>query len=331
MNLASDASPESGPGADHVLVLVNPTAGRRAAERGVARFVELLRALGGYVTETSNDLDQACQQADWWHAQGRLRGLVVVGGDGTVSEVVNRTRPGVPLALFPAGTSNLIARHLGMEPNADLLYRTVASARVARWDLGRASGRLFVAMASCGFDAQVAWEVHFKRLASCRAFRGYWSYVKPTLQCIRSYQYPEIRVYWGGSPQDASAEPTQATAARWVFVFNLPRYGWGLPLAPWAREADGLLDLCTFRRGSLPVALYYLAAVQLGLHRRLADCNVQRVRRLRITADAEVRYQLDGDPAGLLPVDIEVVPGRMSVLVPPERPAAHPPMAFQVS
>jgi diacylglycerol kinase family enzyme len=37
---------------------------------------------------------------------------------------------------------------------------------------------------------------------------------------------------------------------------------------------------------------------------------------LRIAADEDVPYQLDGDPGGMLPVEVEVLPGRVSLLVP---------------
>ena len=65
------------------------------------------------------------------------------------------------------------------------------------------------------------------------------------------------------------------------------------------------------------MGLYYVAAIQLGTHRQMADCTTRQVRRLRITAEADMEYQLDGDPVGHLPLDIEVVPGRLSVLLPP--------------
>ena len=39
-------------------------------------------------------------------------------------------------------------------------------------------------------------------------------------------------------------------------------------------------------------------------------------RRLRVTSEEEVPYQLDGDPGGVLPVDIETLPGRLTVVVP---------------
>jgi diacylglycerol kinase family enzyme len=56
----------------------------------------------------------------------------------------------------------------------------------------------------------------------------------------------------------------------------------------------------------------------LRRHQRLPDCTVRRARRLRVTSQEEVHYQLDGDPGGLLPVEIEVLPGRLTLVVPPD-------------
>jgi len=64
--------------------------------------------------------------------------------------------------------------------------------------------------------------------------------------------------------------------------------------------------------------LRYATAVYLRRHHRLADCTITRVRRLRIESDEEVPYQLDGDPGGVLPVEIEVVSKRLTLLVPSE-------------
>jgi diacylglycerol kinase family enzyme len=37
---------------------------------------------------------------------------------------------------------------------------------------------------------------------------------------------------------------------------------------------------------------------------------------MRITSEDEIPYQIDGDPGGHLPVEVEVVPKRVSFLVP---------------
>ena len=112
--------------------------------------------------------------------------------------------------------------------------------------------------------------------------------------------------------------------ARWVFVVNLPCYAARLQFAPGALGTDGKLEVATFRYGSLLQGFRYLSYLWThGLSRLSAsDYGRLQARRIRIEADAPVRYQLDGDPGGLLPLAIEVLPGRLTLLAPPERAAA---------
>jgi diacylglycerol kinase family enzyme len=295
-----------------VLVLVNPRAGQYGVDGEVRRFQDIATR-GGFHVTTLSDLAQAAAMANQWWADGRLRALVGVGGDGTARELVTRTNPGVPITLLAAGTGNVVARHFGLPRRARELYNVIARGRVLPIDAGSAAGRLFLAMVGCGLDAEVVRRLHRGRLRGSGHI-SYWSYVKPILESVRSYCYPEIqvRVYCG----PPGAGPSHATVARWAVVCNLPRYGWGLPLAPWTDPRDGLLDVCAFDRGSWWNGLRYLAAVQLGIHRRLPDCFTSPAGRVRLEADRPVGYQLDGDPGGVLPVDIEVLPGRVSLLVP---------------
>jgi diacylglycerol kinase family enzyme len=302
-----------------VLLSLNPKAGRGSAARRVDRLVELLRGRD-FQVGTYTDLAEVSAEANRLHAEGRLRALVGVGGDGTAAELANRTNEGVPLTLLAAGTANLLAKHLRLSGKPERLCQTIVDGHLRRLDAGRANGRLFLVVLGCGFDADVVQRVHTHRESNPRgAHISYFSYLKPILRSIRSYQYPEIRVYCEASCDEAAEAPP--ITARWVFICNLPRYGWGLPLAPRADGEDGRLDLCTFRRGSLLRGLWYAAAAQLGgSHRRLADCVVRQAPRFRITSEAQVEYELDGDPGGMLPLDVEVVPNRVTVVVaPPKR------------
>jgi len=305
--------------ADRVLILMNPRAGRRSAAGRTDRLAELLRHRGLGV-KVFADVGEVTARANRLHDEGRLRALVGVGGDGTAAELANRTQPGVPITLLAAGTANLLARQFGLSTKPEQMAETIAGGNCQRIDAGQADGRVFLLMASCGFDADVVRQVHALR-QSTRAggHIGYAHYLKPILRSIRNYEYPPIRIYWDepcrGAAQEKSEEPL---VARWVFAFNLPRYGWGLKLTPEAVATDGLLDVCTFRRGTLWHGLRYLAGVQLGSrHRRLADCVIRRAKRIRIASDRPVAYQLDGDPGGQLPLDVESLPGRLTLLVPP--------------
>ena len=188
-------------------------------------------------------------------------------------------------------------------------------------------GRIFLVMVGCGFDANVVHSLHLHR----RGHVTNASYFNPIVSSIRHYDYPELRVYWsrdGGAETGAASDcksdqplETVTNGVRWLFAFNLPCYGAGLQIAPEADGSDGLLDICTFRRGGLWHGLYYTAAVLTGTHHWLTDFAQRRAGRLRVTSDSEVPYQLDGDPGGFLPVDIEVLPKRLTLIVPKEEVA----------
>jgi diacylglycerol kinase (ATP) len=294
--------------ADRVAILVNPKSGRTDAQPRADRLADLLRTRG-FQTELFTDLTVATAQASQWHAEGRLRVLVAVGGDGTAAELVNRTSEGLPLTLLPAGNSNLLAGyfHLGKDP--ETLCRTVGEGVVARVDAGAANGRIFLLMAGCGFDADVVHRVHAGRTGHV----SNRSYFRPVAEAVWSYEFPEIRVHWD---EDNRGQPQ--LSARWMFAFNLPCYGGGFQIAPRADGSDGLLDVVCLRSGRLWPGLGYVAAILLGQHHRLPGCTMRRARRLRITSGAPVPYQLDGDPGGWLPLEIETLPGRLALLVPRE-------------
>ena len=302
------------PEADSIVISVNPKAGSRSSQSRVERLVELLDQQG-FQTETSTDLDRVGERANQLHEQRRLRALVAVGGDGTAAELVNRTQNGLPLTLLPSGNENLLARYLNIGKSPEDICRTIAAGHLLRIDAGKANGRIFLLMIGCGFDAEVVRRVHSRRTGHIRSR----DYFKPIIESIRSYRYPELRLSWeeGRPPEKPIAEPlTSEEVVRWLFAFNLPCYGGGMQFAPQADGTDGLLDFCAFRHGSLLAGVRYAAAVFLRRHHRLADCTMARVRRLRITADEEVPYQLDGDPGGVLPVDVETIPRRLTMVVP---------------
>jgi diacylglycerol kinase family enzyme len=260
----------------------------------------------------------------------RCRCLVAVGGDGTVSALINE-RPRVPITVLPTGTENLAAQQFGLRRNPAALARTIAAGHVMRTDLGTAAGKRFLLMTGFGFDGDVVTRHHLSRTSRSGLARPTHraAYVEPILRASLLYRFPPIRLHIA----DAGAEETLTGTT--VFVFNMPRYALGLPFAPQARHDDGLLDLVVFRDPGPFQALYYLWRVFCGTHLEHPGVMHRRVRRLRVTSNHAVPVQLDGDPAGFLrPNDhskseeapagseaehdwtIEVLPGALDVLVP---------------
>lgn len=264
----------------------------------------------------------------------RCRCLIAVGGDGTVSALLNE-QPGVPLTVFPAGTENLVAQHFGLRKDPDELARTIADSRPVRVDVGLAAGRRFLLMVGFGFDGDIVSRHHQGRVSRTGSVRPTHriAYVWPVLLSSFTYRFPPITVRIA----DSGAEETLTGTT--VFVFNAPRYALGLPFAPAARDDDGWLDLIVFRKPGPLQALYYLWKVFWGTH--LDDPGVfhRRVKRVEVTSRHRIPVQIDGDPGGYLPLPtavdqsdgwiVEVIPAAVDVIASASRRslAARVPLA----
>jgi diacylglycerol kinase family enzyme len=327
---------------DWVGVVVNRGSGRGAGPRLVERLADELAAyqIDARVAWTLADRKSMVARAN---ADPRCRCLVAVGGDGTVSALVNEDLS-VPLTVLRAGTENLAAQHFDLRANPRWLARTIANGKPVPVDLGLANGRRFILMAGFGFDGDVVTRHHDMRTARGGAIRTTHrvAYVEPILRSSFSYRFPEITA----RIKDEGAD--EVLVGTTVFVFNLPRYALGLPFAPDARPDDGLLDLLVFRDPGPFRALYYLWKVVLRRHLDYPGVYHRRVRRVDLTASGTVPVQIDGDPAGCLlpPADangaslsnngaaaettrdrwtIEAVPGAVRVLVnDPSAPKVDP-------
>ncbi len=290
-----------------VLIVANPKAGAGPGHERVERLVAALRRQRlepRIVVDLAGVADLAAER----QGAGRLRAVVAAGGDGTVAELINRLSADVPLAIFPLGTENLLARYIDMPREPEETAEVIAAGAVIRHDIGSASGRLFALMIVCGFDAEEVPWLHDAR----RGHISRWTYMKPLWEAIRNYEFPEIRIVCEpGEPEE------RVIRARFAFVINIPRYAMGLQIAPGAVRDDGLLDLCALERGSFFAGLRYFIHILFRNHPRLPDCTMVKARRFRIESDRPVPYELDGDPGGYLPLEVEVLPGRLKLIAPP--------------
>lgn len=288
--------------ARQVIIAANPHSGSRNSREVVDQLRGELETRDFHPV-LMTEIEQVKQRVAECLDNQSLRAVVAAGGDGTVSLLANELPAGVPLAILPLGTENLLAKYLALTADPATLARVINEGRTVRLDAGRANGKLFLVMASCGFDADVVTRLHSTRKGHIR----HWSYAKPIVNAISQYRYPTIRVSVGDS--------RSSLAGKWAFVFNVPRYAMNLPIVDDADPMDGQLDLCMFRGGNLIRGLYYLLAVITRQHRRWQETQVQRFRHIRIESDERVPFQLDGDPGGELPLEIEVQAKLLRVVV----------------
>lgn len=275
-----------------VAIQRNPRSGAGRQAKPLRELIAELRTLGirPRLYSKREELDAAVNDPV---RRQSLRGIVAAGGDGTLLDVMNR-HPNVPVGILPLGTENLCAKYLGMPRNGKVVARVVADGETMRFDAGRLGDQRFMVMASIGFDASVIHKVHAAR-------KGHISrstYVFPTMKALAQYHYPKLRVYIDDDP-----EPTVGCM---VVVANLPSYALGLKVAANARGDDGLLDVRVMQRGSSFHMLRYVGMIFYRWHEKARDVVALRGKRIRIESDEPVPIQIDGDPAGLTPAEINV-------------------------
>ncbi len=291
-----------------LLVAVNPAASfGRNRTVGPAVVERLLRE--GYDVSMLREanLELLRREAESAFAQG-TDGLVVVGGDGMVSLGVNLVaQTGVPLGIVAAGTGNDLARGLGLpwdDPAAATDVLVTALRREPRViDAGIIRhGELrtwFVSVVSTGFDA----------LVNERANRMTWprGASRYTIALVRELATFRPRTY--AITIDGVRREQRAMLAS---VANNSSIGGGMRIVPHAAMTDGVFDVFIVHPLSRAGLLRVFPKVFAGEHTAHPAVEFAQASRVRIEADGIIAYA-DGERIGALPIDVEVVPGAVSV------------------
>ena len=294
-----------------ILIAANPYRGATGPRARVAALVGALEAAGaGPRVRVMWDAGARAALLADPGAMADVHCVVAAGGDGTVAAVINELTTDVPLAVLPTGNENLFARALGFAVGPARLARAILAGGRRRLDLGRARSaggtRRFGLMLSAGFDADVIHRVTRWREQGGVARRvGRASYLRPIGAALWAYAH---------APLSVTADDVTARGAYCV-IGNLPDYALALRLTPAARADDGLLDWVTFQRAGRTALAAYAWAVLLRRHATLAHVRSGRARRLSLTSEVPVPVQLDGEALGFTPVEIDVLPAALSIVV----------------
>jgi YegS/Rv2252/BmrU family lipid kinase len=285
------------------LLIVNPFAGGGRAAKVLPAVESSLRAQGvAFRVEKTRDLAHAGELAREAAAAGEV--AAALGGDGLVGAVAGALHgtDGV-LGVLPGGRGNDLARVLGISREPDAAAAVLATGRERPLDLGEVDGRMFVGVASCGFDSDA------NRIANeARWVRGNLVYAYAALRALAGWRHATFTLGVDGEA---------VTMRGWtVAAANSKAYGGGMYVAPDAELDDGLLDVLTWAASSKLQLLRLLPRVFKGTHVEVPEVEVRRARELTIAADRAFTIYADGDPIGELPVTIRAVPAAVRVIAP---------------
>lgn len=303
------------------LFIVNPIAGNGRAHGLAPRIEGWLRDRGltARLLET-RERGHAERLASTAGDLGHDR-VVVVGGDGTIQEVVNglltasrAAGNGVPaLGAIPAGNGNDLVRNLALPLDAMAALAIALGETTREIDVAVASGadggrRHFAVAGGVGFDARVAHVMYGHRFPWQRGRAGY--FLSTFFELLRFGNH-RLRITLATPDGERTVERTSLLVA----FANGPYYGGGMQICPGADPADGLIDVCIAGDLSRWEAIRLLPGIYRGAHVGHPKVEFVRARSVRFDGTDGTLVHLDGEPFGAIPLSVEVLPAALSVAV----------------
>ncbi len=227
-------------------VIINPNACDRKCFHRWNEVSDKLTAAGvNYELHKAEGLNMGMETAKNLCTEG-VRHLIVVGGDGTINEVVNGIMLSgvdpreVYLAVLPLGRANDWARTHNFPSNYLDTVDVFLKGNFMHHDIGKVqtlqqnevkAERYFANIAGFGFDAEVIYDVNYNK----PRFMGISVYLLSLVRSLFSYKSVPVRVQGPGI--DYHGESFFMVAA--ICQYN----GGGMCQAPMAKPNDGKMDV----------------------------------------------------------------------------------------
>lgn len=288
-----------------VLAIINPVTGRVPVESIEAdlRYEAHRRGIDLHIERTARP-GHAVELAAG--AVDIVDLIVAVGGDGTVSDVVTGAiDAGTIVGILPAGSTNIIARELGIPGDLSKAAAiALGEGREVRIDVARAGETTFMHMAGAGFDAAIMADTPSK----WKRRIGWLAYIPAAARHLNAPRFTAKLTIDGVETHDRARLVLCAVGGSIVH----PRFR----VAEGIDRTDGMLDVLVFDPPGLAGTLSCLGWIIVGRPGQSRWLTQRRARRVVLDADLVVPFEVDGDFVGYLPVDISMLDQQARVLVP---------------
>jgi diacylglycerol kinase (ATP) len=300
----------------HTLFIINPTSARGTTLRAWAGARAKIAALGidfdQHITTRAGEATEVTREA---LTNGTTR-IIAVGGDGTLSEVVNgyldhQGRPidkSAAIGLLPSGTGSDFRRSLGLT-GRDNSIRTLLSPETRLIDVARAEfrnqdgasvSRFFINVASFGLGGDVSALVNKWRESLPRWIGGSARFAAAAIAALGRYKNVAVSIRL-----DAREIQIRSNL---IVVANGKFAGGGMMLAPHAELDDGLLDVIVTDEVTRWDVIKELPRIQKGRHLKNPKVTALRAREVSIDSEEPMAVDLDGEMVGFTPVHITLLP-----------------------
>lgn len=301
-------------------VLVNPVAGSGEGEKDWKQISSLLSQNGlSFTHQFTLRKYHAIELVTEAINNGANR-VIVVGGDGTLNEAVNgifaQTRVAtdeVLLGMIPVGTGNDWGRMFHIPSDYEEAIGILKKEQTFRQDAGlvryisggKEASRHFINIAGLGFDARVVQKANKQKEEGKHGVLLYFLNIFTTLM---KYESTRVSI-------EVDGKSVFENSVLSMSLGNGRYAGGGMLQTPDAKPDDGLLDLTVIKAmGRLRVItnLKKLYDGHILEHPMIEGFTGKRI---RIVSDPPIFVETDGESLGLTPVEFEILPKRLQVVV----------------
>lgn len=304
------------------IFIVNPNAGKGGIADVIKNDIAALPEKDDCeVILTEAPMHAARIVGEWCDAHpGERARFVACGGDGTINEVFTGAmgRENISVAVYPCGSGNDFIKVFG---EADALkgdfskytnIESIINAPERKLDVMKANGRYCINVLNFGFDTIVA-----KTMNELRDKRGHGSksdYTMGIVKALVTAMKTECTVTVDG-------EVINPRGNMLLCTFGNGRYvGGSFKCAPRGEIDDGLIEVCLVKPISRLKFVTLLAPYTEGKHLDNPDFDkllvYRRGTKLSIDAKPGFAYSLDGEIIYAEHVDVEIIPGALSLAIP---------------
>lgn len=227
--------------------------------------------------------------------------LVIIGGDGTVNEVVSGIRQlsKVKVGYIPSGSGNDFARGIQIPSDPEKAVRILEEGHCTGIDIGRinAGGRMrrFAISSGIGFDAAICHEVQHSRAKKVLNFlhMGKMIYILTALHLLFSFR--EFRLEFACEDRQKVCFDRVLFAA----AMNMKCEGGGVRFCPEADCTDGKMDWIVVEGMPWWKRLLIFPLAVLGKHTGFREVHIRKVRTVLLKADRKLPIHMDGESGGM--------------------------------
>ncbi|KAF3302682.1 YegS/Rv2252/BmrU family lipid kinase [Carnobacterium sp. PL12RED10] len=296
-----------------VMLIINPSSGKGAGKEIQS---DLEKALYTSFDDVETKFTEGEGDAKNWAREASGEGceaVVVVGGDGTVNEGISgiaETDSTIKFGFVPLGTANDLARALGISLKPQEAAKDLANFKTRKIDIAEINDQYFCNVAAIGSIPTAVMETSSEEKSKF----GFFAYVRDSMRAVlKDDQYTYKLVLDDDEEIEISTKVLVIALTNSVGSFENMIAG--------ATPDDGLLHIMTLKDenllAELPGMLQELNGGYISEANNMITYNVKKVAISVINEDAdEVKVNIDGEVGPALPIDIEVLPSHVEVMVP---------------